>query len=106
METQFLKLTKTQRNKLLKLLHKFEELFNGKISTWKKDPLYFNLKDDGFTFFSSFLPLSTHISNKVLYCVNVLGSILCLLHHSKTYLGFIICILESQHQLFLAITFF
>ena len=33
-------LTMTQRKELLKLLQKFEELFDGKLGTWKTDPLY------------------------------------------------------------------
>ena len=29
----------TQRNLLLKLLHKYEEIFDGTLGTWKKDPV-------------------------------------------------------------------
>ena len=36
----------TQGNELLKLLEKFEELFNGTLGTWKKDPVDFELKKD------------------------------------------------------------
>ena len=36
METQCQHLTKTQRNELLKLLHIFEDFFNGALGTWKK----------------------------------------------------------------------
>ena len=36
----------TQRNELLKLLQKFEELFNGTLGTWKIYPVHFNLKED------------------------------------------------------------
>ena len=39
METQCQHLTMTQRNELLKLLQKFEELLNGTIGTWKTDPV-------------------------------------------------------------------
>ena len=46
METQCQHLTMTQRNDLLKSLQKFEELFNGKICTWKIDPLDLRLKED------------------------------------------------------------
>ena len=35
-----------QRNDLLKLLQKFEELFDGAIGTWKKDTVEFKLKED------------------------------------------------------------
>ena len=38
METQCQHLTITQRNKLLKLLQKFKELFDGTLGTWKEDP--------------------------------------------------------------------
>ena len=44
MESQCQHLTMTQRNELLKLLQKFEELFNETLGTWKTDPLYFKLK--------------------------------------------------------------
>ena len=37
METQCQHLTMTQRNELLKLLQKFEELFDGILGTWKTD---------------------------------------------------------------------
>ena len=46
METQCQHLTITQRNDLLKLLHKFEELFNGTIGTWQTYPVDFELKED------------------------------------------------------------
>ena len=39
-------LTVTQRNELLKLLHKFEELFDGTLGTWKTYPADFKLKED------------------------------------------------------------
>ena len=39
MENQCQHLTMTQRNELLKLLHKFEELFNETLGTWKKYPV-------------------------------------------------------------------
>ena len=35
----------TQRNEFLKLLHKFEESFNGTLITWKTDPVNFKLKE-------------------------------------------------------------
>ena len=35
METQWQHMTETQHNKFLKLLHKFEELFDGKLGTWE-----------------------------------------------------------------------
>ena len=34
----------TQGNELLKLLEKFEELFNGTLGTWKTDPVDFEKK--------------------------------------------------------------
>ena len=46
MENQFQHLTTTQRNKLLKLLQKIEEFFDGTHGTWKTDPVDFKLKDD------------------------------------------------------------
>ena len=46
METQCQNLTMTQRNNLLKLLHKLEELFDGTLGTWKNDLVYFELKED------------------------------------------------------------
>ena len=39
METQCQHLKMTQRNKLIKLLQIFEELFNVKLGTWKTDRL-------------------------------------------------------------------
>ena len=46
METQCQHLTETQRNELLKLLQKFEELFDEKLGNWRTDPLNFELKKD------------------------------------------------------------
>ena len=46
METQRQNLTMTQRNNLLKLLQKFEELFDGTLGTWKTYPVDFELKED------------------------------------------------------------
>ena len=45
-ETQCQHLTMTQRNDLLELLQKFEELSDGTLGTWEKDPVYFDLKED------------------------------------------------------------
>ena len=39
METQCQHLTMTQRNKLIKLLHKFEDFFKRTLGTWKTDPV-------------------------------------------------------------------
>ena len=39
-------LTMTQRNKLLKLLQKIEELFGGTLDTWKTYPVDLELKKD------------------------------------------------------------
>ena len=33
-------------NEFFKLLQLFEELFNGTVSTWKTDPVFFELKRD------------------------------------------------------------
>ena len=44
METQCQHLTMTKRNELLKLLHKFEELLDGTLDTFKTDPVDFELK--------------------------------------------------------------
>ena len=46
METQCQHLTITQRNKLLKLLHRSEELFDEILGTWKTDPLDLELNKD------------------------------------------------------------
>ena len=46
METQCRNFKMTQRNELLKLLQKFEELFNGRLGTCKTDPVYYELKED------------------------------------------------------------
>ena len=46
MENQCQHLMMTQRNDLLKLLHKFEELFDGKLGTGKTYPVDFELKKD------------------------------------------------------------
>ena len=45
-ENQCQHLTMTQRNELLKLLQKSEELFDGTLVTWKTDPAGFELKED------------------------------------------------------------
>ena len=44
METQCKHLTETQRNALLKLLQKSEELLDGTLGTWKTYPVNFELK--------------------------------------------------------------
>ena len=44
MKNQWQHLTETQRNELLKLLQRSEELFYGTFGTWKTDPLEFKLK--------------------------------------------------------------
>ena len=44
MENQCQHLTMTQRNDLLKLIHKFKELFDGTLGISKKDPVDFELK--------------------------------------------------------------
>ena len=46
MENQCQNLTMTQRNELLKLLQKFEELFDGKLGNRKTDSLELELKED------------------------------------------------------------
>ena len=46
MENQCQHLTMTQRNELLRLLQKFKELFYGTLGTWKRDIIYFELKED------------------------------------------------------------
>ena len=45
METKCQLMTKTQRNELLSLLQRFEELFDGTLGTWKIDPVEFELKE-------------------------------------------------------------
>ena len=57
MENQCQYLTMTQRNKLLKLLHKFEELFDGTLGTWKTYPVYFDFKEDVKPIFSRPYPV-------------------------------------------------
>ena len=52
MENQCQHLTMTQRNELLKLLQKFEELFDGTLGTRKTDPVDFELKEDAKKIFS------------------------------------------------------
>ena len=44
MENQPQHLPMTQRNELLKLLHKFEEVFDGTLGTWKTNPVDLELK--------------------------------------------------------------
>ena len=39
MKNQCQNLTETQRNELIKLLQKIEELFNKTLGTWKTDPV-------------------------------------------------------------------
>ena len=45
METQCQHLTITQSNRLLKLLQKFKELFDGTFGAWKTDPVDFELNN-------------------------------------------------------------
>ena len=46
METKCQHLTMTQRNDLIKLLQKSEELFDGTFGTWKIDSVNLELKED------------------------------------------------------------
>ena len=46
MENQCNHLTMTQHNDLLKLLQRFDELFDGTIDTWKTDQVDFKIKED------------------------------------------------------------
>ena len=46
MEDQCQHLTMTRSNELLKLLQKFEALFDGTLGTWKADPIKSKLKED------------------------------------------------------------
>ena len=45
MENQYQHSKMTQRNELIKLLQKSEELFYGTLGTWKIDPVEFELKE-------------------------------------------------------------
>ena len=49
METQCKHLKVTKRNGCLKLLQKFEELFDGTLGTHKTDPVEFEAKEDAET---------------------------------------------------------
>ena len=51
METQCQHLIMTQSHDLLKLLQKFEDLFDGTLGTWKTDPVDFELKYDAKSIF-------------------------------------------------------
>ena len=71
---QHLKMTKS--NKLLKLLQKCEELFDGKLGTWKKYPVHFELKDDAKPILSRPYPVPTvhgETFKKEVECSVVLG---------------------------------
>ena len=57
METQCQHLTMTQRNELLKLLRKFDELFDGTLGTLKIYPVYLQLKDTANPIFSRPYPV-------------------------------------------------
>ena len=57
MKNQCQHLIVTQRNELLKLLHKFVELFDGTLGTWKTDPLGLKLKYDSNTICSQPYPV-------------------------------------------------
>ena len=46
METQSQHLTMVERDDLLKVLQKFEDLFNGTLGTWKAYPVDFGVKED------------------------------------------------------------
>ena len=46
MKNQCQHLTETQRNELLKLVQKSEELLDGTLGTWKTYPVHFKLKED------------------------------------------------------------
>ena len=57
METRCQYLTLTQRNDSLKLLQKPEELFYGKHSTWKTDPVDFKINEEAKPVFSRPYPV-------------------------------------------------
>ena len=57
MENQCQHLTMTQRNELLKLLQKLEDLFDGTLGTWKTDPEDSKLKEDAKPIWSQPYPV-------------------------------------------------
>ena len=57
METQCQYLAMTQRNELPKFLHKFKELFDETLGTWKTDPVDFGLKEDANPIYSQSYPV-------------------------------------------------
>ena len=57
MKTQRKHLMMTQHNDLLKLLQKFEELFNGTLGTQKTDTVDFELKEDAKPICSQLYPV-------------------------------------------------
>ena len=57
MKNQCQHLTMTQRNELLKLLQKFEELFDGTLGIQKTDPVDFKFKEDTKPIFSRPYPV-------------------------------------------------
>ena len=66
----------TQRNEFIKLLHKLEELFNGKIGTWKKYPVSFGLKEDAKLIFLRpypILKIHEEMFKKEVECLVLLG---------------------------------
>ena len=52
MENHFQHLTETQHDKLLKLLPKLKELFDGTLGTWKRYSVDFRLKEDSKPIYS------------------------------------------------------
>ena len=58
MESQCQNLTRAQRNELIKLLKKLEELFNESLGIWKTDPVDFELKENTKPIFSQPYPVS------------------------------------------------
>ena len=64
-EKQGKHLTTIQRNKLLRLLHKYEELFDGTLGDWQTKPISLNLKPGSKPYHGRAFPIP-HIHLKTL----------------------------------------
>ena len=78
MENQCKHLTGAQRNELLKLLQRLEELFDGTLGTWKTNTVDFELKEDVNTICLQPYPVSKvheELSKKEVYHLVILGGL-------------------------------
>jgi hypothetical protein len=72
-------LEKAEQKQLLKLLQKYEDLFDGSLGTWKTDPIQLEFKDPNVKPYHAKPYPVPHSQKSPICCKNLKVS--CMLHH-------------------------